>query len=154
MKKLLLTTLSLLIPSLANGQSLSPISNVNNLATRIAGIGNIITYLLVGLAVIYIVWHVVQYFIKAEGGDRKEIGMNILWGIVGLFIIVSLWGLVNILVNTFYTDPNIPKNRFPNADFINGRNNTVTNTSSTSKDPSGFTNGIDPNSSFYLDGGQ
>ncbi len=151
MKKIL-PTLLLLIPSIANGQSLSQISNVNNLATRIAGIGNIITYLLVGLAVIYIVWHVVQYFIKAEGGDRKEVGMNILWGIVGLFIIVSLWGLVNILVNTFYTDPNIPKNRFPNADFINGRSNTVTNTSSVSTDPSGFTNGIDANSSFYTDG--
>jgi hypothetical protein len=152
MKKIFFITL-LIIPSIAKGQALTQISNVNNLVTRIAGIGNIITYLLVALAVIYIVWHIVQYFIKGDG-DRKEVGMNILWGIVGLFIIVSLWGLVNILVNTFYTDPNIPKNRFPSADFINNRNNTVTNTSSSSKDPSGFTNGIDTNSSFYLDGGR
>jgi len=129
MKKIFIATLTLLIPSITYAQALGKISNVNNLATRLAGIGNIITYLLVGLAVIYIIWHIVQYFIHGESAKRKEAGMNILWGIVGLFIIVSLWGLVNILVNTFYTDPNIPKDRFPNADFINNpKNNTNTNT--------------------------
>lgn len=136
-------SITLLFPVITHGQALQTISNVNNLATRLAGIGNIITYLLVGLAVIYIIWNIVQYFIKGEkgGGDRKEAGMNILWGIVGLFIIVSLWGLVNILVNTFYTDANVPRNRFPNADFINNRNNTS----------SSFTNGVD-NNALYPDG--
>jgi hypothetical protein len=108
--------ITLLFPAIIHAQALSTISNVNNLATRLAGIGNIITYLLVSLAVIYVVWNIVQYFIHGDG-DRTEAGMNILWGIVGLFIIVSLWGLVNILVNTFYTDSNIPRNRFPNADL-------------------------------------
>ena len=132
--------ITLLFPVIIHAQALQTISNVNNLATRLAGIGNIITYLLVGLAVIYIIWNIVQYFIHGDG-DRKESGMNILWGIVGLFIIVSLWGLVNILVNTFYTDANIPQNRFPNADFINNRNNTS----------SSFTNGVD-NNALYPDG--
>lgn len=139
-----------MFPLLTQAQSLSRISNVNNLATRLAGIGNIITYLLVGLAVIYIVWHIVQYFIKGES-DRTEAGMNILWGIVGLFIIVSLWGLVNILVNTFYTDPNIPKDRFPNANFISN-SNTINTGSTNSSNASGFTNGIDANDPLYPDG--
>jgi glucan phosphoethanolaminetransferase (alkaline phosphatase superfamily) len=104
MKKII-ALLAFAIPAFASAQALSPITNVNNLTSRALGIGNTFTYILVALAVIYIVWNVVQYFIKANGGDRKEVGMNIIWGIVGLFIIVSIWGLVNILTNTFKTTP-------------------------------------------------
>ena len=103
MKKII-ASLVFVIPVVVSAQALSPITNVNNLTTRLLGMGNTFTYLLVALAVIYIVWNVVQYFINGEG-DRKEPGMNILWGIVGLFVIVSIWGLVNILTNTFKTTP-------------------------------------------------
>lgn len=94
------------------------ITDFNSLTGRLVSIGNVVIYLLVGLAIIYIVWAVVQYFIKGKEGDesRREAGMNILWGIVGLAIIVSLWGLVNILVRTFATDTNRPA--LPNANFL------------------------------------
>jgi hypothetical protein len=104
MKKIFAIIALSFLPIVASAQALSPITNVNNLTSRALGIGNTFTYILVALAVIYIVWNVVQYFIKGEG-DRKEVGMNIVWGIVGLFIIVSIWGLVNILTNTFKTTP-------------------------------------------------
>lgn len=104
MKKII-ALLVFAIPAFASAQALSPITNVNNLTSRALGIGNTFTYILVALAVIYIVWNVVQYFIKSEGGDRTAAGMNIIWGIVGLFVIVSIWGLVNILTNTFKTTP-------------------------------------------------
>lgn len=104
MKKII-ALIALALPSLAFAQALQPITNVNNLSSRIIGIGNTVTYLLVALAVIYIVWNVVQYLIKTSEDKKKDAGMNILWGIVGLFIIVSIWGLVNILTNTFNTTP-------------------------------------------------
>ncbi len=104
MKKII-ALIAFAIPAIASAQALSPITNVNNLSTRLLGIGNIFTYILVALAVIFIVWNVVQYFIKPAGADRKDAGINILWGIVGLFIIVSIWGLVNIFTNTFKTTP-------------------------------------------------
>lgn len=103
MKKII-ASLVFVLPAVVSAQALSPITNVNNLTTRLLGMGNTFTYLLVALAVIYIVWNVVQYFIKAES-DRAESGKAIVWGIVGLFIIVSIWGLVNILTNTFKTTP-------------------------------------------------
>lgn len=115
-------------PALVFAQNLSEIRNINNLSTRLIGIGNVVIYLLISLAIVYIIWNIVHYFIRPAGADRKEAGMNILWGIVGLFVIVSIWGLVNILVNTFYTDPNIPQDRFPNANFINRNNNSPVNT--------------------------
>jgi len=101
MKKII-ASLVFVIPAVVSAQALTPITNVNNLSTRLLGIGNTIIYILGSLAVVYIVWNVVQYFIHGES-DKKEAGMNIIWGIVGLFVIVSIWGLVNILTNTFKT---------------------------------------------------
>ena len=105
MKKIPAYLFSLLFPVIVFAQALSPIKNINGLSTRLLAIGDIVIYLLVSLAVIYIIWNVVQYFIKPSKDDRKDAGMNILWGIIGLFIIVSIWGLVNIFTNTFKTAP-------------------------------------------------
>ncbi len=109
----------LLFPVFVSAQSLSPISNFNNLTTRLLAIGDVLIYVLISLAVVYIIWNVVHYFIRPGADDRKTSGMNILWGIVGLFIIMSIWGLVNLLINTFYTDPRIPTDRFPRVNFTN-----------------------------------
>ena len=105
MKKAIATATSILLPSLALAQT--TITNVNVLTQKFVDIGNTLIYLLVGLAILYIVFNVVQYFIKGSEEDEKrhKSGMNILWGVVGLFVIVSIWGLVNILVNTFRTTP-------------------------------------------------
>src|SRR5205814_5905915 len=102
---------------------LQPISDANGLIIRIASIGNVVVYLLISLAVIYIVWNVVQYFIKGKAGDesRKEAGTNVMWGILGLAIIISIWGLVNIVLGTFNTGYNRPGRPLPNADFVNPR---------------------------------
>lgn len=95
--------------------------NANDVISRLISIGNVVIYLLIGFAVLYIVYVTVMYFIKGKEGDesRHEAGMRILYGIVGLFVILSLWGLVNILINTFNTDNNVPANRLPNANFLN-----------------------------------
>ena len=101
---------------------MQPITNANSLVTRFVGLGNVAIYLLMVLATIYIIWNVVQYVIRGNTGSdkRKEAVQNIIWGIVGLAIIMSIWGLVNILLNTFYTGGlNEPPRPIPNADFVN-----------------------------------
>jgi hypothetical protein len=94
----------------------SAVTDVNSLSAKLTGIGNIVVYLLVALAIIFIVYNVVMYVIKGSGDEgRSKAGINILWGIVGLFVIVSIWGLVNILTNTFKTTPtNQPLPNFGN----------------------------------------
>jgi uncharacterized membrane protein YuzA (DUF378 family) len=75
--------------------------NADSLFATLWHIGNLIMYALIGLAVIYIIWHAVK-MIMTEGGDaRKEHQVSIVWGIVGLAIILSIWGLVAILSQTF-----------------------------------------------------
>jgi hypothetical protein len=82
------------------------VTDVNSLTSKIIGIGNIVAYLLVALAVIFIIYNVVIYLVRgADPAAKAKAGGNVLWGIVGLFVIVSVWGLVNILTNTFKTTP-------------------------------------------------
>jgi amino acid transporter len=102
---------------------MNQIDNVNNLITRLATLGDVIVYLLVALAVIFVVYNIVIYLIKGDDPATKgKAGLNILWGIAGLAIIVSLWGLVNILLNTFGTNTNPPV-QLPNANFVSGTQN-------------------------------
>ncbi len=109
-----------------NSPALGQINNANDLVRRLASIGTVVIYLLVGLALIYIVYAAVQYFIKGGEGDesRHAASMQIFWGVLGLAVIMSLWGLVNIFVNTFVTNPNKPTP--PNADFITNTSATPT----------------------------
>ena len=103
MKKLFAFIVTL-APGVASAQTLSSINNINQVASKFTGILNTITVLLISLAVLWIIISVVRYLIA--GGDsekRKEGGLRILWGIVGLFVIVSIWGLVSILTNSFAT---------------------------------------------------
>lgn len=48
------------------------------------------------------VWGLVQ-FLKAlnEGGDAKEGKMHMLYGIAGMFIMVSVYGIIALISNTF-----------------------------------------------------
>lgn len=101
--------------------SFNTINNADDLIKRLTYIGDWIIYLLMAAAFIYIVWNVVMYMIRLREGDekRKEASTHVIWGIIGLAIILSVWGLVNIILGTFRTDNNAPKDRFPTADFIN-----------------------------------
>lgn len=99
------------------------ISNANDLISRIASIFNVAIYLLVGLAVLFIVFNIIWYMIRPNEPNKMDSLKSAGWGVVGLAIIVSLWGLVNVLVSTFRTNTNGLPN-LPNADFVNQRGTT------------------------------
>lgn len=62
---------------------------------------NTLVPVLILLGVTYFVWGVVRYVI-ADGEEAKKKGKDIIiYGIIGLTVIVSLWGLVGIVRNTF-----------------------------------------------------
>lgn len=66
--------------------------------------------LIFALAVAMFVWGVVQYVIKSDEEAKKEKGRQFMvWGIIALAVMVSVWGLVRILGNTFGIEYAIPK---------------------------------------------
>lgn len=65
--------------------------------------------LLIGLGVVVFIYGVLVLMFS-EGGEKKEEGKQyMLWGIIGIFVMVSVWGLVNILIGTFGLDSAVPK---------------------------------------------
>jgi len=102
MKKTLAATLSfvLLTPLVASAQ-LARVTDVNSLFTKISDIVNNSVWVLIGIALLFIVWNAFQFIRQTDGSERATYRSAILWGILGLFIILSIWGLVAILSNTF-----------------------------------------------------
>ena len=65
---------------------------------------NAIIPLLITAGVIFFIWGVVQYVI-ADDEKAKEAGKNrIMWGLIGLFVIVTFWGLIRVIQNTLNID--------------------------------------------------
>ena len=51
------------------------------------------------------VWGVVQYVINADEESKKSKGKQfMIWGIIALTVMVSVWGLVKIVGDTFGID--------------------------------------------------
>lgn len=58
--------------------------------------------LLFAIAISVFVWGIVQYIKNAADSKKREEGRNfMIYGVVSIFVIVSMWGLVGFLRNTF-----------------------------------------------------
>lgn len=94
------------------------INNLSDFGSTVVGIiNNILVPVLFAIAFIVFLWGVFQYFIRgAHDEEEKEKGKSLmLWGLIGFFVMVSVWGLVNILVGTFQTNNALPTT--PKANF-------------------------------------
>ena len=66
--------------------------------------------LLVTLAVAAFIWGVIQYFLYPDNEEKRKNGKSfLLWGIIALFVMVSIWGLVSIFSTTFGINLVIPQ---------------------------------------------
>jgi hypothetical protein len=79
----------------------NPTTGLCGIVSTIGSIFSAIIPVLVALGVVYFIWGVVMYVI-ADGEEAKKKGRDsMIFGIIGLTIIVGLWGVVNILLTTF-----------------------------------------------------
>ena len=85
--------------------------------TIITVIGNILIFvnrvvipLVFAIAFLTFIWGIFQYFI--QGGhdeEKRESGKQlILWGLIGFFVMVSVWGLVHLLLGTVVLNNTAP----------------------------------------------
>ncbi len=79
----------------------APLTDINTVAQKATDIGDLIIKLAISFAIIWIIVSVVRYLIAGGEEGRKKGGEAILYGVVGLFVILSIWGLVYLLTNSF-----------------------------------------------------
>jgi hypothetical protein len=95
---------------LSFGLLLSPVlvsANVNfgwatSLVDAISGIVNSLIPIAIAIGLLFFIWGLVQ-FIAASGDDNaKQEGKNkMIWGVVALFVIISVWGIIAIMRTLF-----------------------------------------------------
>lgn len=58
--------------------------------------------LLVALAIIGFIYGIIKYFLNPDNEEQRKQGKSFMfWGLFTLFVMVSIWGLVGILSETF-----------------------------------------------------
>lgn len=73
---------------------------------RVGQFLNSVVPVLIALGVVYFVWGVIS-FVVADDEEAKSKGRDrIIYGIIGLAVIIGMWGLVNLLRNTFLLNNN------------------------------------------------
>jgi uncharacterized membrane protein YdjX (TVP38/TMEM64 family) len=62
---------------------------------------NPLIVLLFALAIVYFVYGLAQYLLSPDNEEiRKTSKSHMLWGIIGMFIMVSVFGIINLIMNT------------------------------------------------------
>lgn len=105
MKKLLvlgaLVLIIVAVPAVVFGQNTN-LSNLNQLARAIGDIIEILIPIAAALALLYFFWGLAQFILAAGDEEKRKAGKKImLWGIVALFVIASIWGIVNFITDSF-----------------------------------------------------
>src|ERR1039457_2602216 len=102
------TLASFAIPLVA--MAVAPVCNLSDFGGFIINIiSNILVPVLSAVALIVLLWSAFGTFILgANSEDTKEKGKNLmLWGLIGFFVMVSVWGLVKILSGSIqFGNPN------------------------------------------------
>ncbi len=88
-----------LLPNIAFASFDSFLSKVNSL------IVNPLIKLLFALALAYFLYGVVKFFTNADNESARTEGKShMLYGLIGIVIMMGVWGITNILINTLEID--------------------------------------------------
>jgi hypothetical protein len=77
------------------------ITGISKVICQLHKILNLAIPFIITLGLIYFIWGVVQYMIGGGDEAKKKGRDHIIYGLIGLAVIVGVWGLVNIVVDTF-----------------------------------------------------
>jgi hypothetical protein len=77
---------------------------------RAGSVLNTVIPVLIVLAVVYFIWGVAGYVISKDEEAKKRGKDKMIYGIIGLVVIVAMWGLVSIVTTSFGVNQNVQVN--------------------------------------------
>lgn len=80
------------------------VANVTYISSLIGGAKFLLDQLvvfLIALAVVWFIWNVIRYTMSSDEEKKAAAKSQMIWGIIAIAVIVSVWGLVAILQNVF-----------------------------------------------------
>lgn len=102
------------------GDQNTPIITIGGFIGQMTVVLNTIAPFIIGLAVLVILWGIFGYIGHAgEEEKRAEARQFVVWGIIGVFFMLSIWGFVNVLDRSFKLKKEPPA-EFPHLPPIPG----------------------------------
>ena len=100
MKKLLIGSL-MFAPALALAQNVAPsLGNVVTLVGSIKTVVGLALPVVIGIALLGFFWGLMKFIFSAGNEESKADGKKIMiYGIIALFVMVSVWGLVGFIAS-------------------------------------------------------
>ena len=116
-KKIGIIVLSAL-PAFASAQSASGVLNSTTGATlqtivgKLVGFINLLVPVLASAAIVFFFYGLVRFIRNSGDSKGRAVGRDaIVWGLIGMFVIISLWGIVNFIQAAFSLPTSSPQNQ-------------------------------------------
>ncbi len=122
MKKLFGSIVAFGLPVFALAQVQTRVGDINDAIRIFYQYGNVAISILISVAVIFIIYGIVKYAVMGADDEEKRgaAKQQIIWGVIGLAAILSIWGLVRFVTTTINTGPNqAPTSNFPKVQPYN-----------------------------------
>ena len=100
MKKLFILITASPLVALAQTKGVNP-GYVNDLITESSSLLRGLVILLISLAVVWFIWNVIRYAMSEDLEKKDTAKSQMIWGIIAIAVMVSIWGLVTILQGIF-----------------------------------------------------
>ncbi len=101
MKKLL-TAASLVfaVPFIALAQTTAAGSTLTSIVTGIKDIVDSLIPIMIGAALVVFFWGLVRYILKQGAGKATNAKNLMIWSLIALFVMVSVWGIIRVAQST------------------------------------------------------
>ncbi|MEO6536291.1 MAG: pilin [Candidatus Paceibacterota bacterium] len=125
-------------------------TTITTIITNIEKVINLLVPLVFAIAFVVFIFGVFRYFILGGANEEKRAQGRqlIMWGLIAFFVMVSVWGLVNLITNTLNLDssskPCLPTFTGPCANGSGSATTQTTPVPVVNTPPAHFIGPIDP----------
>lgn len=100
-----LSTTALLVGVAAMVPATADAVTLGHTLAQISGLINGLIPIVLAIAVLVFFWGLAMYMFNTSNLEKRTEGINIMFmGIIAIFVMVSLWGIIRILQQTFKVD--------------------------------------------------
>ena len=93
------------------------LGTIEGIICKIGDILNIIIPILIVLGIVFFVYGVIMFVISSDEEAKTKGRDKMIMGIIGLAVIIGMWGLVKILSNTFGIENNLTPTSLPTVPY-------------------------------------
>lgn len=84
--------------------SFAAVNTIADLVNVAISIIQSIIPILVSIALILFIWGIVKFILHAGSGNEREEAKDVMfWGLIALFVLFSIWGIIRVLQATLFS---------------------------------------------------